>query len=86
MSTPTTPLAERHGHDVIEMMLESGKTYSRESLKQEIIDTFGIATTFYTCSSSGMTPDQLIDFLDARGKFKGTDDAFIFDPEKKCNH
>jgi len=86
MNTNTQPLAERHGHDVIAMMLEGGKTYSRASLKKEIIDTFWIATTFHTCSASGMTPDQLIDFLAARGKFEGSDDAFRFDPAKQCKH
>lgn len=83
----TTPiLDECHVHDVIEMMLKGGKTYNRESLKKEIVDTFGVTSTFYSCSEKGMTADQAIDFLDGRGKFTGTPDAFSFDPAKKCNH
>jgi len=43
-----------HGHQVMRMMLESEKAYSRSSLKAEIIKTFGAQTRFYTCSADNM--------------------------------
>ena len=68
------------------MMLESGKAYSRDSLKEDIINTFGFQARFHTCSAYDMTADQLIDFLEARGKFFSVEDGFTTDPAKICNH
>lgn len=75
-----------HGHDVMHMMVESGKVYTRESLRSEIHKTFGPETRFYTCSRENMTADELIDFLESRGKFVGHPDGFQTDPDKICNH
>ena len=51
------------------MMIASGLTYTRESLIAAIVERFGAGARFYTCSASGMTPDELINFLAERGKF-----------------
>lgn len=75
-----------HGHEVMQMMVESGKQYSRESLKKEIENTFGADACFHTCSAFDMTADDLIDFLDARGKFMNVDEGFTTDKSKICNH
>jgi len=79
-----TVTEERHAHEVMEMMLRSGKAYSRESLAAEIRENFGPNVTFYACSASGMSPEQLIDFLAMKGKFSGTEMSFIFDPARMC--
>ena len=75
-----------HGHEVMRMMVESGKQYSRESLKEEIENTFGLDACFHTCSALNMNADDLIDFLDARGKFMNMQDGFTTDQSKICNH
>lgn len=75
-----------HGHEVIQMMIESGIKYTRESLKQAIHNTFGEETRFYTCSSENMTADDLIDFLAQRGKFIAEGEKFAFNQAKMCNH
>ena len=75
-----------HGHEVMRMMVESGKQYSRTSLREEIENTFGQQARFHTCSAFEMTADDLIDFLEARGKFFNMDEGFTTDRSKICNH
>lgn len=70
----------------MQMMMTSGEVYTRESLKKAIINTFGIATTFHSCSEYGMTPDAAILFLESRGKFIPAEEGFYTDESKKCNH
>jgi len=79
-------MQEAHVHDIMQMMMDSGEVYTRESLKKAIIDTFGVATTYCSCSVNMMTPDQAIDFLEARGKFIPAPDGFFTDESVRCNH
>ena len=81
------PMSEEiHGHEVMRMMVESGESYSRGSLREAIVRQFGAGTRFFTCSAENMTPDQLIDFLAERGKFVDAGEGFSTDAEKICNH
>ncbi len=77
-----------HGHEVMEMMIASGESYTRDTLRAAIHEKFGQATRFFTCSAEQMTADELIDFLESRGKFQPTDgsEGFQTDPSKICNH
>ncbi len=75
-----------HGHEVIQMVATSGKSYTRASLRAAIIERFGKDATFYSCSQSGMSPDEMIDFVKARGKFIEADDALTFNHANACNH
>ena len=75
-----------HGHEVMGMMIESGKAYTRQSLRADIVKRFGEDARFYTCSADNMTADELIAFLQARGKFHDAGDGFTTDPGKICNH
>lgn len=68
------------------MMAESGKTFSREALEAAIAERFGADARFFTCSADGMTADELIEFLAARGKFYDVDGALSTDAGKICNH
>lgn len=77
---------EVHGHDVLNMMISSGKAYTRASLQSEIEQTFGKDATYLTCSAKGMTALGLIDFLEGRGKFLTVDGKFTTDPSKVCSH
>lgn len=75
-----------HGHEVLHMM--EGNNYStKEGLVQAIISKFGPDERFYTCSADGMTAEELVDFLEVRGKFmpSGNKD-FTVDTTKICNH
>jgi len=83
---PTSLLPEIHGHDVMTMMLESGLTYTPESLTTAIVAKFGASARFFTCSANGMTPEQLIVFLEERGKFAPDAGGLRLDPERMCRH
>ena len=75
-----------HGHEVMQMMATSGQAYSRNSLRTAIHEKFGPETTFFTCSSDRLSADQLIDFLQSKGKFHLMDDGFGLNEEQICNH
>ncbi len=44
-----------HGHDVLNMMLASGKTYTKATLVADIVKKFGRDAKFHTCSAEDMT-------------------------------
>lgn len=76
-----------HGHEVLQMM--EGNAYgSKQQLLEAIIARFGAEEKFCTCSATGMTAAQLVDFLEACGKFKSAANAaeFTVDTTKVCNH
>ena len=75
-----------HGHEVLHFMLENDQGFSKESLKTAIEERFGADARFHTCSADGMTAEQLIDFLSAKGKFVDSGSGFNTQPEKICNH
>ena len=77
---------EAHVHEVLEMMEAANGTYNRETLCAAINEKFGAHAQFYSCSAKGMNANDVVDFLDARGKFTGTVDAFSFDTSQRCGH
>ena len=68
------------------MMMNSGATYTKASLEQEIISKFGADARFYTCSAENMTAADLVEFLDARGKLVQHGAGFNTSPEVMCKH
>ncbi|CAM6328620.1 YecH family metal-binding protein [Enterobacter intestinihominis] len=75
-----------HGHDVLNMMIESGERYTEESLVEAIHARFGEAARFHTCSASEMTAAELVAFLATRGKFIPAADGFSTHESKICRH
>ncbi len=75
-----------HGHEVMEMMIKSGKAYTADGLKNEIIETFGDEARFYTCSAENMNAVEIIRFLSGKGKFILSEEGFNTDPSKICDH
>lgn len=75
-----------HGHEVLHMM--EGNSYaSKDQLVAAIVERFGADERFYTCSATDMTAEELVTFLEERGKFKpATADGFTVDVTKVCNH
>lgn len=77
-----------HGHEVLHMM--EGHSYAtREDLVKAVVERFGTEERFCTCSKSGMTAAELVDFLAEKGKFKPTEagsDSFTVDFTQVCNH
>ena len=81
-----TIMQEIHGHEVMEFMIASETSFTRESLREAIIGKFGAEARFHTCSAEGMTADGIITFLEERGKFQLVEGGFTTDPSKICNH
>ena len=75
-----------HGHEVMKMMIEDGKPYTRSTLCAAIIDRFGEDAQFYTCSAKNMTPDELVTLLERRGKFVEAGEGFTTEPSRICKH
>lgn len=72
-----------HGHEVLRMM--EGNSYTREGLVEAIIDRFGAQERFYTCHAQGLTAEELVEFLEGRGKFiPAGQGAFTVDVAKIC--
>lgn len=77
---------EIHAHEVMRMMLETDAGFSRESLGDAIVGRFGADARFYACSLAGMSVSEVIDFLEARGKFVARADGFNTAPDRICSH
>jgi len=75
-----------HAHEVMHMMLELNTDFSRESLSRAIIERFGEAAKFHSCSKAGMGVGEVIDFLESKGKFVARADGFNTASDKICNH
>ncbi|HET9955438.1 MAG TPA: YecH family metal-binding protein [Polyangiaceae bacterium] len=74
-----------HGHEVLEMMVTAGIPFTSASLRDAIIQRFGVEARFHTCSARDMDAAALVDFLSARGKFVPVSDGFVFSG-KSCSH
>lgn len=69
------------------MMLNSGKTYTKASLTEEIVRNFGTEARFFTCSAENLGPAELVDFLDARGKLvPAAGGGFSTSEDLTCRH
>ncbi|MBA4138814.1 MAG: hypothetical protein C0518_16025 [Opitutus sp.] len=77
---------EIHGHDVMDRMTASQRLFTRDSLVAFITQEFGAGARFHTCSASGMSGAELVDFLASRGKFSGTEAGFTVNPHRVCSH
>lgn len=75
-----------HGHEVLNMMIESQVQYTEQSLVQAIDARFGNDARFHTCSAENMTAAELVAFLAARGKFVPAEEGFSTHESKICRH
>jgi probable metal-binding protein len=76
-----------HGHDVMHMIADAGRAFSKDGLIAEISEKFGENARFHTCSAENMTARELVDFLIARGKFQSSDEqALTLDTSAICQH
>jgi probable metal-binding protein len=80
------PMEQIHGHEVIQLMLDSGKAFTRASLVTEIAAKFGPAARFFTCSAENLTPEGIVDFLQAKGKFIPCEEGFQTSADLMCKH
>lgn len=74
-----------HGHEVMRKMIESGKTYTHDTLRTAIGDWFGQTARFHTCSTENMSADVLIAFLAENRKFYSNDVGFRVNEDAICD-
>lgn len=76
-----------HGHEVMNFMLEQSGGFSRQSLLLTVEERFGVEARFHTCSAKDLTAAQLIDLLEAKGKFVATEGGlFTTQADRICSH
>lgn len=75
-----------HGHEVMQMMIASGESYTVESLEAAIIARFGAQARFHTCSAEHLSAAELVQFLAQKGKFIPTSEGFTTQAGKICRH
>ena len=75
-----------HGHEVLEMMLDSNQAFTKPGLIAAIRSKFGPEARFHTCSANGLSAEELVDFLEAKGKFVPRQGGFQTAPELICSH
>jgi len=75
-----------HGHEVMEMILAAEAPLTRDELEETVRMRFGEAARFHTCSATNMTLDELLKFLDGRGKVLEVDGALETSRGQICNH
>lgn len=74
-----------HIYEVLQMIFFSNKQYTRTSLIEEVIETFGEDVLFTNCSDGRMSPGEIIDFLVSKNKieFHGDDLVPVGTPCKR---
>ncbi len=75
-----------HGHEVIHMIADADRAFSRTELVAAIAAKFGADARFHTCSAEDLTAEGLVEFLISRGKFFGDERSLALDPSKVCQH
>jgi probable metal-binding protein len=75
-----------HGHEVLQMMIASGESYTVATLEAAIIDRFGEEARFHTCSAENLSAAELVAFLQKKGKFIAAEEGFNTHESKICRH
>jgi probable metal-binding protein len=76
-----------HGHEVMHMIADAGRVFSKAELVTEIDGKFGEGARFHTCSAENMSAGELVEFLISRGKFQSSDEqALTLDESAICQH
>lgn len=75
-----------HGHEVLQMMISSGESYTVATLEAAIIDRFGKEVRFHTCSAENLSAAELVAFLQKKGKFIAAEEGFNTHESKICRH
>jgi probable metal-binding protein len=75
-----------HGHEVMKMMIEAKRHFTKPELKEAIIKEFGSDARFFTCSAENMNAEEIIDLLQEKGKFTQSSSGLTTSQDKICHH
>ena len=75
-----------HGHEVMQMIVNSNQPFTKESLIKTIVNHFGEDTRFFSCSQANMTAEDIVAFFESKGKFTFSEHGLVSNPGSVCNH
>jgi probable metal-binding protein len=78
--------ATAHGHEILHLIIGAAPGLTRDELRRMTERRFGSECRFHTCSASGMDFDELLRFLEGRGKIAFVDGTVTADPAAVCDH
>ncbi len=75
-----------HGHELINLIVRKEKEMSLQEIKETAVKDLGQDVSYYTCSNSSMTTDEMINFLLVRHKLIKKDNGYVINSGEVCNH
>ncbi|MGE5314622.1 MAG: YecH family metal-binding protein [Acidobacteriota bacterium] len=75
-----------HAHDVLHMVAESNDGIVLEELRTVLNEKYGPAVRFTNCADARFTVDELLAFLQMRGKISVENGVARLNAHNVCNH
>ncbi|MEJ2764419.1 YecH family metal-binding protein [Photobacterium sp. MCCC 1A19761] len=75
-----------HAHTVLNLLLAAETPYTKQSLQQAIVASYGEHARFHTCSLQDLTLEALLVFFLERGKVVREGDTIVANPAMMCSH
>ncbi|MBR9998185.1 MAG: DUF2492 family protein [Cyclobacteriaceae bacterium] len=75
-----------HIHDILDLIYSSGKTFTIDSLKEEVQHIYGKDVHFNSCADHRFGVEGMIDFMLSRGKIDVHGDRIYPAGASYCDH
>ena len=75
-----------HIHDILDMIYSSGKSYTIDSLLEEVKEIYGKDVCFNSCSDHRFGLQEMIGFMQDRGKIEVLGDRIYPAGATYCDH
>ncbi len=75
-----------HGHELINLIIETRKALSLDEIRELAENNIGKEVSYYTCSADSMNTDEMISFLLNKQKLIGRNGAYMIDTGEVCDH
>lgn len=75
-----------HIHDVLDMIYQTNKIYTIEELKKEVVENYGDDINLTSCSDHLFEIDDMINFMQERGKIRLEGEKIYPTAGQTCEH
>lgn len=75
-----------HIHEVLDIIYNSGKSFTIDSLKEEVMNSYGDDVHFVSCADHKFGIEGMVDFMHERGKIVLEEDRIFPVGSTKCDH
>lgn len=75
-----------HIHEVLDIIYDSDKIFTIDSLKEEVILRFGNDVEFTSCADDRFGIEEMINFMQNRGKIEIEDKKIYPAGQPMCDH